>query len=103
MSEKVDLAEKQIQRWRYRLPDLTDDEDHQSVVSAVEVQEHLNEFQESTRNKVHSVRQETDSFEGRLRLLEVARSEFWELISQRLSSMVGHSVGSSSDHLTDGH
>ena len=52
MSEKLDLAEKQIQRWRYRLPDLTDD--HQPVVSAVEVQEQLNQFQESTRDKVHS-------------------------------------------------
>ena len=29
MSEKVDLMERQIHRWRYRLPDLTDDENHE--------------------------------------------------------------------------
>ena len=39
MSEKVDLMEKQIHRWRYQLPDLTDDENHEPVISAVEVQE----------------------------------------------------------------
>ena len=46
MSEKVDLIEKRIYRWRYRLPDLTDDEDHEPIVSAVEVQEQLSQFQE---------------------------------------------------------
>ena len=36
MSEKVDLMEQQIHRWRHRLPDLTDDESREPVVSAVE-------------------------------------------------------------------
>ena len=45
MSEKVDLMERQIQRWRYRLPALTDDERQEPVVSAVEVQEELSKFQ----------------------------------------------------------
>ena len=43
MSEKVDLMEKQIHQWRYRLPDLTDDESHERVVLAVEVQEQLSQ------------------------------------------------------------
>ena len=55
-SEKVDLMEKQIHRWRYRLPDLTDDENHEPVISAVEVQEQLSQFQESTRTNVRDVR-----------------------------------------------
>ena len=46
MSEKVDLMERQTQRWRYRLPDLSDDESQEPVVPAVEVQEELNNFQE---------------------------------------------------------
>ena len=55
MSERVDLAEKQILRWRRRLPDLTDDEEQEPIVTAVEVQEQLDHFQERTRNKVHDV------------------------------------------------
>ena len=37
LSEKVDLAENQILRRRYRLPELTNDEDRQPLVTAVEV------------------------------------------------------------------
>ena len=39
MSEQVDLIENQIIKWRYRLPELTDDDSRERVVSAVEVQE----------------------------------------------------------------
>ena len=41
MSERVDLMEQQIIKWRYRLPDLTDDNSRERVVTAVEVQEDL--------------------------------------------------------------
>ena len=34
-------------------------------------------------------------------MLEGARSDSWEVISQRLNSMVGDSVGELSDRLTD--
>ena len=33
MSEKVDFMEQQIIRWRHRLPDLTDDDSREPVVS----------------------------------------------------------------------
>ena len=36
-----------------------------------------------------------------MRRMERARSDSWEVISQRLSSMVGDSVGALSDRLTD--
>ena len=101
MSEKVDLMERQIHRWRYRLPDLTDDESHEPVVSAIEAQEQLSQFQELTRSNVGDVRHEINSLERKVRLLERARSESWELISQRLNSMLGDSVGTLSDRLTD--
>ena len=58
MSGKVDLMERQIHRWRHRLPDLTDDESQEPVVSAIEVQDQLSQFQESTRTKVRDVRHE---------------------------------------------
>ena len=48
MSEQVDLRENQIIKWRYRLPELTDDDSRERVVSAVEVQEDLDEFKRSS-------------------------------------------------------
>ena len=85
------------------MPYLTDDQSQEPVESAVEVQEQLSQFQESTRNKVRDVRHEISSLERKTQLLERerARSESWEVISQRLNSMVGDSVGTLSDRLTD--
>ena len=71
------------------------------VVRAVEAQEQVSQFQESTRNNVRDVRHETNSLERKVQLLERARSDSWEVISQRLNSMVGDSVGALSDRLTD--
>ena len=82
LSEKVELAENQILRWQYRLLELTNDDEQQPIVTAVEVQEQLNQFQELTRSKIHDVRQEINSIEGKIRILEIARSESWELIRQ---------------------
>ena len=88
LSEKVELAENQILRWRYRLPELTNDDEQQPTVTAVEVQEQLSKFRELTRSKIHDVRQEINSIEGKIRILEIARSESWALISQRLNSLL---------------
>ena len=55
MSEQVDLIEQQIHRWRHRLPDLSDDDSRERVVSAVEVQEDLNKFKDKTMEKVREV------------------------------------------------
>ena len=63
MSEKVDLMEQQSHRWRYRLPDLTDDESQEPVVYAVEVQEELSKFQDLTMSKVHDMSQDINSLE----------------------------------------
>ena len=68
------------------------DESHAPVVSAVEVREQLSQFQESTRSKVRDVRHEISSLERKVQL---------EVISQRLNSMVGDSVSTLSDRLTD--
>ena len=65
MSERIELAENQILRWRHRLPELTNDDEQQPIVIAVEVQEQLNQFQEVTTSKIHDVRQEINSLEGK--------------------------------------
>ena len=74
-------------RWRHRLPELTDNEDGWPVVTAVDVQEQLDRFRELTRGKIHEMRQETNSLEEKIRILERARSESWELVSHRLSTL----------------
>ena len=101
MSEKVDLMEQQIHRWRYRLPDLTDDESREPVASAVEVQEALDKFKDLTMNKVREVREDLNSLDREVQLLERAHSDSWEVISQRLNTMVDNSVSALSDRLTD--
>ena len=101
MSEKVDLMEQQIHRWRYKLPDLTDDDSQEPVASAVEVQERLSKFQDLTMEKVRDVRQDRTSLEREAQLFESPRSDSWEVISQRLNSMVGESVGIFSDRLIE--
>ena len=65
ISEKIDLMDRQIQRWRYRLPNLIDDESQEPVVSAVEVQEELNRFQDLTMSKIRDVRQDIKSLKER--------------------------------------
>ena len=89
LTERVDLAESQIIRWRYRLPDLTDNDDDRPVVTAVEVQEQLNAFKDMTRRKIQDVRQETHSLSEKIGILERARSETWELVSHRLKFHIG--------------
>ena len=55
MLPRDDHMENQIMRWRYRLPDLTADDDDSdedvTVVTAVEVQEQLGAFKSATRRK----------------------------------------------------
>ena len=47
------------------------------------------------------MRQEINSIEGKIRILEIARSESWELISQRLNALLERSVGTLSERLPD--
>ena len=101
LTERVDLAENQIMRWRYSLPELTNDEDRQPIVTALDVQEQLTKFQELTRGKIHEIRQESNSLEEKILILERARSESWELVSQRLNSLLERSVGTLSERMTE--
>ena len=102
LKDRVDLAESQIVRWRYRLPELTDDADDQPVVvTAIEVQEQLDKFRELTRRKIREIGQETNSLEEKIGILERARSEFWELVSHRLNSTLDGTANASSDRVTE--
>ena len=98
MSEKVDLMEQQIHRWRYRLPD---HESREPVVSAMGVQEALDKFKDLTMIKVREVREDLNALDREVQLLERARSDSWEVSSQRLNTMVDNSVSALLDRLTD--
>ena len=94
------LAENQIIRWRYRIPDLTDDESSERIVTAFEVQEQLNGFKGATRRKIDDVRQAIVVLEDRVNILRRARNETWELIKDRLTSELDRTATSLSDRLT---
>ena len=85
LTERVDLAENQIIKWRHRVPDLTDDEDDRTIVTAVEVKEQLRDFKDVTRRGFQEIRRETRSLSEKIDILQGARSETWELVSQQLN------------------
>ena len=93
---RVDLAENQIIRWRYRLPDmasdLKDDNDPPmaTVVSPVEVREELQTFQDAVRRKVAEIREVITTIEERMNILRRAREDAWELVTDRVASELGH-------------
>ena len=69
MSEQVDLLEDQVLKWRYRLPELTDDESQERVVSAVEVREELDEFKEVVLKKLKEFLTNLNSLHEKVRLI----------------------------------
>ena len=83
LSEQVELLEDQIIKWRYRLPELTDDESKERVVSAVEVREELDEFKEVVLRKIQWILTNLDSLQESVRLLENDREESWEAIREK--------------------
>ena len=101
MSEQVDLIENQFIEWRYRLPELTDDDSRERVVSAVEVQEDLDEFKEVVLKKLKECLTNLNALQGEVRLLERNREESWEAVSHKVSTLVGDSVGALTERLSE--
>ena len=101
LSEQVELLEDQIIKWRYRLPELTDDESKERIVSAVEVREELDEFKEVVLRKLKEFLTNLNSLQESVRLNENDRDESWEAISHKVSALVEDSVGSLTERLTE--
>ena len=101
MSEQVDLMEQQSINWRYRLPDLTDDNSRERVVSAVEVQEELNGFKDMVMRKIRELTTTLTALEGEVRVLEQSREESWEAVSHKVSTLVDDSVSALTERLSE--
>ena len=101
ISEQVACLEQQIHRWRHRLPDLTDDDSRECVVSAVEVQEDLDKFKDKTMEKVQEVNNALFALEWEVGLFERAPDDSWEAVSQRPRTLVDDSAGALSERLSD--
>ena len=52
LTKLSELLEGQIVRWRYRLPELADDESQEKIVTAVEAQEELDELKDVVDKKL---------------------------------------------------
>ena len=104
---RVDLAENQIIRWSYRLPDMAidddDDNDHpaETVVSAIEVRKELQTFQDAVRRKVAEVREVITAIEERMNILRRAQEDAWELVTDRVASEVDRASATFSDRVTE--
>ena len=68
MSEQVELIQDQIIKWRYRLPELTDDESQERIVSAVEVREELDEFKDVVLRKLKEFLTNLNTLRGSKRM-----------------------------------
>ena len=100
MKEKTDLAEKQIMRWRHRLPDLTDDESDEQAATAVDVQEQLNSFKGAVCRKTEDIQHVTTALEDKVNILRRVRNDAWELVNDRTSSELSRTSMSLSERLT---
>ena len=93
----VEELARRVDAMQNGLPDMTDSKDERPVVTAVDVQGQLNAFKEATRRTIQETRQETHSFDEKIGILERARSETWELVSQRLNTTPDRTVTSLSE------
>ena len=72
-----------------------------TFVTAVEVQEELGKFRDMSVQKIRELNSTRFSLEREVRLLDRARDDSWEVISQRLSTLVHDSITSLPSRLTD--
>ena len=101
LSVQVELLEDQIIKWRYRLPELTDDESQERIVSVVEVREELDELKEAVFRKLKEILTNLNTLRESVQLIENDKEESWEAISHKVSTLVEDSVGSLTERLTD--
>ena len=61
-------------------------DDPEEAVTAIELQEELRAFKEDDRGRIQEIRGVVSAIEERVNILRRARSETWDLLSERLTS-----------------
>ena len=95
LSEQVDLL------WKCRPPGQTSDEDQERVVTAVEVQDEMDEFRNDVYRKLKELATGLNNLRESVRLIEKDKEESWEAVSHKVSTLVEDSVGSLTERLTE--
>ena len=83
------------------IPELTDDESQEKIISAVEVKEELDELKDVVYRKLKEILTSLNTLRESVRLIENDKEESWEAISHKVSTLVEDSVGSLSERLTE--
>ena len=56
MLPRLELIEDQMQKWRYRFPDLMASDEADKAVTAIELQEQFEAFKEADRRRIDEIR-----------------------------------------------
>ena len=95
LSEQVDLV------WKCRPPGQTGDEDQERAVTAVEVQDEMDELRNDVYRKLKELATGLKNLRESVRLIEKDKEESWEAVSHKLSNLVEDSVGSLTERFTE--
>ena len=94
LSDQVDAL------WKC-LPPGTGPDGPERVVTAVEVQDEMDEFREDVYQKIKELATGLNNLRDSVRLIEKDKDESWEAVSHKVSTIVENSVGSLTERLTE--
>ena len=83
------------------LPPGTGEEGQERVVTAVEVQDEMDEFRNDVYRKIKELATGLNNLRESVQLIERDKDESWEAVSHRVSTLVENSVGSLTERLTE--
>ena len=70
------------------MPELTDDESQEKIVSAVEVREEMEEVKDAVYRKLREITTSLQTLQESVRLIGNDKEESWEAISHKVSTLV---------------
>ena len=76
-------------------------QNHPRVVTAVEVQDEMDEFREDVYQKIKERATGLNNLRDSVRLIEKDKDESWEAVSHKVSTIVENSVGSLAERLSE--
>ena len=71
------------------------------VITAIEVQEELQEFKVADRRRIEEIRDVISTLEERVNVLRRAQDHTWELVSDRVTSEMGRALAKLHERVTE--